>query len=338
MLEDIYPRLLSEVLPSEINLSTFDIRRMLEAHQSGEDFNRSYGQFVKSIYLNNPESNVGLHLGKYLLPSKLCDFSRVLVTARTGREVLSLVERMYYIQGACYHPFVSYRNGRVRISLVYPYRSNPPEAQRRFCAETAFSYLINGIRETIAPDFKANFIHFDFPEPGYIEEYAGIFGDPLQFNQSLSMIEFEDHYLNIPLTTHNPTLHHMYLNKYMDFARDCERYASFEYKAISYLMLHHPEALNSQNLASRLNISVRGLQKRLSKSGKSFSCIANRCRKELAKVYLVQEQQSIDFTAEQLGFQTSSGFRRFFKAEFDTTPAEYLAHTLKKKALTPAIA
>jgi AraC-like DNA-binding protein len=73
-----------------------------------------------------------------------------------------------------------------------------------------------------------------------------------------------------------------------------------------------------------LNISVRGLQKKLNKHERSFSHIANLARRELAKIYLIQKQQSIDFTAEQLGFQTSSGFRRFFKTEFEMSPAEFL--------------
>jgi len=82
-------------------------------------------------------------------------------------------------------------------------------------------------------------------------------------------------------------------------------------------------------LASRLNISVRGLQKRLSKTGQSFSGISNQCRRELAKTYLIQQQQSVDYTAEQLGFQTNSGFRRFFKTEFNTSPSDFIEKSLE---------
>lgn len=325
MLEEIYPRLLSQILPEQTRLSDLDIRRMLDERQTGEDFNRAYGQFVKSIYDDNPSSNIGLELGTYLLPSKLCDFSRVLVTAPKVSDTLTLVERMHYIQGACYQPFISRLNGKVRISLVYPYRSVPPITQRRFCAETAFSYIVNGIRETISPDFKPTLLYLDYPAPGYAEQYQERFGTNIKFGQHLNMIEFDEKYLELSLNTHNDALHSMYLNKYLDFARACDRSTSFEYKAISHLMVHHPETLNAQQLAERLNISVRGLQKRLSKTGQSFSCISNRCRRELAKIYLVQEQQSVDFTAEKLGFQTSSGFRRFFRNEFGQSPIEYLS-------------
>ena len=328
MLEDIYPRLLCELIPRDLSLSDLDIKRVIDNHNSGLYANSAYGQLIKSVYRENPQSRLGLQLGQYLLPSKLCDFSRVLVTSENLREALSLVERLYYVQGACYHPFVSHMRGKVHISLIFPYKNRISASQRRFCAETAFSFLINGIRETIAPNFTPSRVLFDFSAPDYQEQYSPLMGDKLLFNQQLNMIEFEDAYLFKRHAAYNPTLHHMYLNKFLDFARNNERAASFEYKAISYLLLHHPDTMNSKKLATKLNISVRGLQKRLSKSEQSFSGIANLCRRELAKVYLVQEQQNLDYTAEQLGFQTSSGFRRFFKSEFDTTPAEFVENNL----------
>jgi len=266
-------------------------------------------------------------MGAFLLPSRLCDFSRVLVTSENLLSALKLMQQLNYLQGTCYHPFVAFQGGKVSLALTFPYKENPGPEQRRFCAETAFAYLVNGIRESIAPHFKPSRVCFDFARPNYHAQYSALFGGDIHFDKTLNLLEFDDHYLYKKYTSHNPTLHQMYLNKFLDQARHSERHISFEYKAIACLLQHHPDALNSKKLATKLNISVRGLQKRLSKSGQSFSSIANQCRRELAKVYLVQEQQSLDYTAEQLGFQTSSGFRRFFKTEFEETPAEFIEHT-----------
>ncbi|TNC82609.1 MAG: hypothetical protein C9356_01670 [Oleiphilus sp.] len=324
MLEDIYPRLMCEIIPR--GLTDIDAQRVIDTHNEGREANAAYGKLLKSVYKANPGADIGLKLGQFLLPSKLCDFSRVLMTSENLQTALSLVERLYYVQGACYHPFTSRKGSKVYISLLFPCKTQLPEVQRRFCAETAFSYLVNGIRESVATDFRPTKVLFDFPAPAYQNEYTPLFGDSLSFNQNLNMIEFEDHYMSGKLSAYNTTLHQMYLKRYLDFARHHERNSSFEYKAISYLLLHHPETMSSENLAARLNISVRGLQKRLSKSGQSFSGIANLCRRELTKVYLIQQQQNLDYTAERLGFQSNSGFRRFFKAEFNATPAEYLEH------------
>jgi len=328
MLDDIYLRLLYELAPSELALSNIDIQRLLESHNEGIKSNTDYGQLAKSIYLANPQSNIGLKLGHFLMPSQLCDFSRVLVTSENLMQALTLFERLYYVQGACYHPFTSRANSMARLALIFPYKHNPSVQHRRFCVETAFSYLVNGLRESIAPDFLPNKVFFDFPKPEYAEQYTTLFGDNVSFDQALNMIEFDEQYLYIEHRTHNPTLHQIYLNKCSDTINSNNRQTNFEHKAVSCLLRHHPESLNSKKLAEKLNISVRGLQKRLSKNGLSFSSIANDCRRELAKIYLVQEQQSLDYTAEQLGFQTCSGFRRFFKSEFSKTPAEFLEHSI----------
>jgi AraC-like DNA-binding protein len=329
MLDDIYLRLLYEIAPSELSPSHLEIQRALESHNEGLHSNASYGKLVKSIYLADAQSNIGLKLGQFLLPSQLCDFSRVLVTSENLLAALKLLERLYYVQGTCYHPFISCANGKVSFALIFPYKHNPSEQHRRFCAETAFAYLVNGLRESIAPNFRPSKVIFDYPKPEYDEQYAPLLGNNVSFGHALNMIEFDDHYLYKKNGTHSPTLHQMYLNKCLDKIRTNDRQSSFEHKAISCLLRHHPDTLNSKKLAEKLNISVRGLQKRLSKTGQSFSSIANDCRRELAKVYLIQEHQSLDYTAEQLGFQTCSGFRRFFKSEFSKTPAEFLEHTIE---------
>jgi len=324
MLDDIYPRLLLEIIPDELKLNSLGIQRLISEHNSTHGSNTVYGKLIKSIYLDNSDSNIGMQYGKYLLPSNLCDFSRVLVTSPDLKTALGIIERNYFVHGASYYPFISYRKGTVSISLTFPYKSTVHPHQMRFCAESAFSYVVNTIRETISADFKPKKVVLSYDKPTYSKEYLPLFGSNIHFNGPLSFLEFDERLLYKPLSSSNPTLHQMYLNKCMDDLRLADKQHDFEYKAISYLMLHHPESFNSKKLATKLNISIRGLQKKLNKKNLSFSHIANMTRRELAIVYLIQENQSIDFTAEQLGFQTDSGFRRFFKTEFGVNPAEYI--------------
>jgi len=324
MLDEIYPRLLLEIIPDDLKLNSLDIQRLIAEHNSGATSSSVYGQLIKSIYVDNPESNIGMQFGKYLLPSSLCDFSRVLVTATNLKTAMELLGRHCFIHGASYYPYIATRNGVASVSMTFPFKNNVPDAQKRYCAEAAFSYLVNFFRETISTDFKPKRVSFAFDQPNYAKEYLSLFGDQIGYNSPLSLFEFDEQLLYKPFSTSNPTLHQMYFNKCLDEQRLKEKHHDFEYKAISYLLLHHPESFNSKKLATKLNISIRGLQKKLNKQGLSFSHIANLARRELAKIYLVQEKRNIDYTAEQLGFQTDSGFRRFFKTEFSKNPAEYI--------------
>jgi len=334
MLDDIYPRLLLEIIPQELKLSSLDIQRVIADHNAGKQTKSAYGRLIKSVYQEQPESNIGIEFGKYLIPSNLCDFSRILITAQNLRSAIEVVSQSFFIHGASYYPFIHVKKGVASIALTFPYKNNISEQQRRFCSEASFSYLINAIRETSTPNFRPKRVMFDFPKPAYINDYHPLFGENLLFDQPLNLIEFEEQCIYKTLSSSNPTLHQMYLNKCLDEMRSPERQSRFEHKAVSFLIFNHPESFNSQKLATKLNISVRGLQKKLNKHESSFSNIANLARRELCKIYLIQEQQSIDYTAEQLGFQTSSGFRRFFKTEFEMNPAEYLKQTNEQNSLS----
>ncbi len=324
MLDDIYLRLFLAVIPDDVKLHSLDIRQLIERNASGLEGNKYYGQLINLVYLQNKRSDIGLKFGQHLRPSTLCDFSRMLMTANTLDQALQLIARLHYIHCASYFPHIYRHKGKCSIALTYPYKKNIPACQRRFCAEAVFSYALNAVQDCIGSDSSPTTLKFDFEAPDYYEQYSAHFGLRCEFNHPLSIIEFDESILQKPLITASPTLHQMYQNKCFDNWRTSEKLQDFEYRVISYIMLHHPESFNSQQLASKLNISTRGLQKRLSKYGGSFSHLATLARRELTKVYLTQEHQSVDFTAEQLGFQTIAGFRRFFKSEFNQTPSAFL--------------
>lgn len=322
MLDEIYLRLLVELIPSTVKLTQLDIKRLISQFNEGSQAKTAYAELIKTIYEDNPNSNIGLLFGQHLHPSTLCDLSRAFMTTDNFQQVTKLVELYHFTHGVSYFPSIHIEKGKFSIALTYPYKSITNAFQRRFCAEAVFSYVVNSLRETVAAHIQPTEICFDFAEPTYADDYK-CWHCPARFNQPLAMISFDDQFLLQNLLTRNHVLHPIYLNKSLDSWRKSERLNDLEYRSICLMMQHHPHAFNSEYLAKMLNISVRGLQKRLSKQGESFSHLSNLARRELSKVYLFQKNHDIEFTAEQLGFQSSSGFRRFFKQEFDQTPAEY---------------
>ncbi|MFT6029041.1 MAG: AraC-like DNA-binding protein [Oleiphilaceae bacterium] len=322
MLDEIYLRLLAQLIPSSVKLNMLDIKRLISQFNEGSQAKAAYAELIKSIYEDNPDSNIGLLFGQHLHPSTLCDLSRALMTTDNVQQIIKLIELYHFTHGVSYFPTIHIDKGKFSIALTYPYKTLTNDYQRRFCAESVFSYIVNSLRETVAAHIQPIAIHFDFAQPSYANDYK-CWQSPVHFNQPLAMISFDDTFLFQNLLTQNHVLHPIYLNKSIDNWRKSERLNDLEYRSICLMMQHHPHAFTSEHLAKTLNISVRGLQKRLSKKGESFSHLSNLARRELSKVYLFQKKHDIEFTSEQLGFQTSSGFRRFFKQEFEQTPVEY---------------
>jgi len=248
-----------------------------------------------------------------------------MMTAQNIDSVFEAVEDVHHTHKASYFPFMRRRRNIYSLALTFPFKSQVSTWQRRFCVEAIYSFLVNSMEALVVDKFTPVRICFDFPEPNYTTQYSEVFGCKVQFDAPLNLIEFDERYLSLSLSTKNPLLNQLYKDKCIDEWQNNERsYENFEHTVITRMMKHHPEAFDCGTLANAMNLSVRGLQKKFTKNQTSFSQLANRARKELTKIYLIQEQQSIDWTAEKLGFKSRSGFSRFFKVEFDITPTEFL--------------
>jgi len=326
MIDEIYPRLFLEVIPDKLKESCEDFKSLTDGIHRDADVSQIFSKLVRDIYQKDPNSNIGLLYGKYLWPQTLCDYTRGIMTSEDIGSAIYLTERTHRAHGACYYPFMSQDNGVFALSLTFPFKAKVSALQRRFCSEAVFSFSANCIKSIADPDFSPIRVCFDFPEPLYSGEYKLVFGDNVEFDAPLNMMEIDDRYLSKRLATSNPILHQMFLKKSM-IGQQEKYYSStdFEQSAIACMIQHHPKSYSCEDIASRMNISVRGFQQRLQHSGVTFSEISNRTRRELAKVYLVQENRTIDWTTDKLGFQSRSGFSRFFRKEFRSTPSEFLA-------------
>lgn len=324
MLDEIYLRLLLELAPEELKPSLLDTERAILGYGRTTESKGAFGNLIRNIYSADASSDIGLHYGKLLQPHALCDFSRALMTASSFRGSMQIINDLHYMQGAAYHLTFHESEDRLSIALTYPYKKEVSQEQRRFCCESVFTYLLNLARSGISPDIVPVRLSLDYEKPVYSDEYRDLYGCEPSYDAQLALLEFSTEFSNQELTTSNHTLHNTYLKKCQDSARSAERFWSFDYRTTIYLLRNIPDAFSSENLSQDLSISPRGLQKKLNSLNTSFSALSTRARAELVKVFLIQQKKPIDTTAELLGFQTTSGFRRFFKSEFGTSVGTFL--------------
>jgi AraC-like DNA-binding protein len=77
------------------------------------------------------------------------------------------------------------------------------------------------------------------------------------------------------------------------------------------------------NMARRLNVSKRSLQRRLSEEGTSFQKLLDETRFEMSDRYLKDTGLSLPEISYLLGFRETSSFFRAFHAWTGTTPGDY---------------
>jgi AraC-like DNA-binding protein len=78
-----------------------------------------------------------------------------------------------------------------------------------------------------------------------------------------------------------------------------------------------------EQVAQKLGVNVRTLQRQLEADGATFSALINSVRRELALRYVQSGQHSLGHVAELLGYSTQTSFTRWFKSEFGVAPREW---------------
>ena len=78
-----------------------------------------------------------------------------------------------------------------------------------------------------------------------------------------------------------------------------------------------------EEIANRLAISKRSLQRRLSEELSSYQEVLNATRRELAHYYLSRSSAALVEIAYLLGFQDGNSFIRAFRGWTGETPREY---------------
>ncbi|MFY0641187.1 MAG: AraC family transcriptional regulator ligand-binding domain-containing protein [Bermanella sp.] len=319
MFSDIYFRLLLEVMGKDPDIKKIPSLRLDSEKNSNLNSVLNFHRLIKSIYEQCPDSSIGLEFGRQIKPINACDFSRLIATSKDVASGLDALVEFYPRLNLKPFPLLHKNEKHISIALCFPYEKTIGMAHKRFCSETFYSFCFNLFSDVVSEPIRPVKLYLDFPKPSYASEYQTLFKCEVEFNAPLSMVMFDRSIDNYPLTSANECLHDVYLTKAHEAWQQVKRQQNFQYRTLSQLMRDFPASFNGQHLADALNISPRGLQKRLSAEGCSYSLMCQVVRKELVKVCLYQRHYELEDIAACLGFQSQASFRKFFRTHFGLT-------------------
>ncbi len=234
------------------------------------------------------------------------------------------------------HSTIEQAEGSTRISL------HLPGGQRRVPQQHydfVWCLVLRTLRSAAGrDDLKPVQVNYAFPQPADVQAYIDAFGCTVRFGMPTNTVQFDDADLSVPISTENPMAADWALRMLADLAQAQRNWTvrmlakleqapqqenSFSKRVQGLLtgMLAHGEPLREE-VAKRLMMSERTLQRRLAEEGTNFTQLVDDTRREMAYQYLRKGDLSLKKLSFQLGFSDPSAFCRACRRWFGRSPKE----------------
>ncbi len=178
----------------------------------------------------------------------------------------------------------------------------------------------------VAVHMKAELTH---SKPASIDEFRHVLGTNIHFNQPRDRLGVPKHLLDMDLSNIQPRVSEPNLYRLMEKAA-LQELEKREHMSDQLLVItqHITDGLKNgdlslENIAYKMAMSTRTLQRVLDSSGTSFRRLTEDTRKAIAKRYLVETDTPLFEIAFICGFSEQSAFSRAAKTWFGISPKAY---------------
>ncbi len=243
----------------------------------------------------------------------------VMLNASTLGEALSKLCKYHDIMADFYRPSLSVTDGLACLSFegLDTYAPIPREM-----VEAILSAYVLILYRLTQGSPKPVEIRFQLDQPSSLGDYREVFGTALRFSYPRSEIVFRKEHLNTEILLSDRNLFNILEDYAQTILDNLDRQEAWPAKvaqvvARSIVLGKTPDV---RSVARDLGVSVRSLQSRLKKEGKSYRTLLGEVRKELAQDYLERTDMEICELALLLGYSDQSAFTNAFKRWTGRTP------------------
>ncbi|KEA64159.1 Transcriptional regulator, AraC family [Marinobacterium lacunae] len=195
---------------------------------------------------------------------------------------------------------------------------------RRQDAELTVGMLNNVLRRALGERWSPLEVHFQHPALVNSEPHRDAFQCDVRFQQARNLILFPEACLDKPMPDANEMLNNVVRGTISELVGEQPRLLSTAQQVKSELLELLPEGdAGIDQVARRLNLSKRTLQRQLSAESYSFKELVDELREELAIYYLEYQRLSISEVAFRLGYSEISAFTRAFIRWKSMSPSDW---------------
>ena len=165
-----------------------------------------------------------------------------------------------------------------------------------------------------------------YAAPKHQSSYRVLFEGPCSFNTDANRLQFDAGYLALPVRRDEAALQRMLERALLLTVRPYRRDRLLVEKVRQTLTQFPTDTRRAEDLAHRLNLSVRTLHRQLKDEGSSLQQLKDAVRRDLAMDLLHRSNKPLKQIAAAVGFQSEKSFMRAFRGWTGKTPDDYRTH------------
>lgn len=265
---------------------------------------------------------IGLHLAESMPRGTFGLREYVIRSAPTLGAALEAVVRFQRLLVSDSNVFKLVMDGDVvRIEHGHPKSAGP---RPRHAAEFTMANLVLGLRGLSIAKKLPSEVWFQHPAPAAIDEHRRLFSCPVHFERPVTALTFDRTLLAGPILGADAGLHEVLVRQAETIlaraGKEPDLIAEVQQQICASLRGSKP-ALS--DIARRLGMSSRSLQRRLKERGTSFHKLVDDTCREIALRQIREQQRSIAEIAFLLGYSEVSAFYHAFRRWTGVAPAHY---------------
>lgn len=287
------------------------------------DFDIFNNLLNRAVELTN-EPALGVYLGLQMTVSCHGSVGLAVMVSQNLGEALNVMEQFIGLRCPALKPRLEIENGVACLYLDQPMANFKMGIVGMTFLMVGFAQMSKAI--TGQNDLKIN-AELNYFEPSFLSQVQELLPCEINFNKEYNRLIFPEEYLDLPLIMADPLAARLAREQ---CKHDLNKLAAKrgEKKPLTALVreLLFDEVegfFKMKDVADKLHLTERTLQRQLAKEGTTFQVLMDEVRERFSKKLLNNHEFSISYISEKLGYSDVTHFTRAFKRWTDQTPKQY---------------
>lgn len=176
---------------------------------------------------------------------------------------------------------------------------------------------------------------FPFGAPPHADAYGRLFPGEVEFDAPEAEMRFDAGYLGLPVVRDDAALRLLLQKPIPLMARQYRQDRLLSRRIVQLLTAEAGLPVDAPDVAARLNVSVRSLQRYLQEEGTSLLALRTKARRNRAEELLRRTDLPLKRVARLVGYGDEASFGRAFRTWTGRTPADYRRSVLVSPETVP---